>query len=656
MYATTPATAAQSPEENPAFLIRDVARAIIISPMKLGLPASVRVLVLPLCLSGCATAPAPVDSSPSPETSGDPSLTAALAAAPGATASAPLSVLLRDHWAWRLASDPVTASSYGVHAYDNALSARGPDASAESRRVRDAFLTRARSISTDALSPADQVTLRLFMEELEASQNADVCVFDEWTLSPRGNPITEFNYLPEIHPADSAEDAANYLARVEAIPASIDATLDSLESGVTRGLFANAESSGRVLEMVKRQLAQPLEEWPMFAPAARYAAVASDEDAARFTAALTAALKDGVAPALDRYGTFIETRVLPSARSDEAPGLSGLEIGEPCYEALVRAYTTLPMTAAEVHETGLREIAKINQEMMNLGEKLFGTRDLPTILTKLRTDRALYFETRDGVQAAAQEVLDEAREAMPRFFGRLPKADCTVVPIPEYEAPFTTIAYYREPNPDGSKPGEYYINTYDPSSRPRYEARVLGVHEAIPGHHLQIAIAQELPDLPSFRKYGGMTVFVEGWALYTERLAEEMGLYHDDLDRMGMLSFDAWRASRLVVDTGLHAKGWSRQEAVQFMLDHTALAANNIDNEVDRYIVWPGQALAYKTGQLEIWALRRRAEEALKDAFVLSEFHTVLLSGGAVNLLELRRRVDAWIAAQGAGISSAPPS
>ena len=299
--------------------------------MKLGLPASVRVLVFPLCLTGCATAPPTVDSAPSSAATGEPSLTAALAAAPGATASATLAALLRDHWGWRLASDPVTASSYGVRAYDSALGDRGPVASAESKRARDAFLTRAKSVSIDNLSAEDQVTLRLFIAELEANQNADVCAFEEWTLSPRGNPITEFNYLPEIHPADSAADAANYLARVEAIPASIDATLASLELGVTRGLFANAESSGRVLEMVTRQLAQPLEEWPMFAPAARYAAIASDEDAARFTAALTAALTDGVAPALDRYGTFIETRVLPSARSDEAPGLAGLEIGEPCY-------------------------------------------------------------------------------------------------------------------------------------------------------------------------------------------------------------------------------------------------------------------------------------------------------------------------------------
>lgn len=624
----------------------------MICPMDSGHSAPLCVLVLPLALAGCAAAPSTNNISPEATSSAEPTLAAAIDASPGATTSTALAGLLREHWEWRLRSDPVTASAYGVHAFDDQLGARGPSASELSRQLRDGFLERATALSVDSLSGDDQVTLRLFIEELEASRNADVCAFEEWTLSPRGNPITEFNYLPELHPVDSAEDAANYLARVKAIPAAIDATLSSLRLGVDRGLFANAESSTRVLAMVKRQLAEPLEAWPMFAPAARYAKVANPEDSAKFTNALTVALNNDVMPALIRYASFIEESVLPSARSDDTPGLAGLEIGGACYEALVRSYTTLPMNAEDVHKTGLREIAKINEEMRTLGKKLFGTRELSAILKTLRTDPKLYFQTREGVQAAAQEILDEAREAMPKFFGRLPRAECTVVPIPDYEAPFTTIAYYREPNPDGSKPGEYYINTLDPSSRPRYEARVLGVHEAIPGHHLQISIAQELPDLPTFRKYGGMTVFVEGWALYTERLADEMGLYHDDLDRMGMLSFDAWRASRLVVDTGLHAKGWSRQRAVEFMLEHTALAPNNIDNEVDRYIVWPGQALAYKTGQLEIWKLRRHAEETLRAAFVLSDFHTVVLSGGAVNLNELRRRIDDWIRSQGGQTST----
>ena len=601
-----------------------------------------------LILSGCAAgAPSrqirPRLSAPSlASPGGDPDLAAAIDGAAGATTDAALASLLREHWAWRLSQSPTTASSYGIHAYDDRLDARGPDASARARADRDVFLGRAEALDIDAMSEGDRVTARMFLEELRGAREADACEFETWTLSPRSNPVTEFNYLPELHELDTPEDAAIYLARVRAIPAAIDQTLASLRVGATAGRFANLESSTRVLAMVRAPLEQPLARWPLMSAATRYDARDAG-DAGAFRAALTLAIEEGVRPALGRYADFIEQDVLPSARGDEAPGLSSLPIGAQCYAALVRSYTTLPRTAQEVHEVGMREIEAINEEMRELGERLFQTRDLAEILERLRTDPALYFTTRDEVQQAAQDILDDAAAAMPRFFSREPQAACRVVPIPDYEAPFTTIAYYREPNPDGSKPGEYFINTLDPTTRPRYEARVLGVHEAIPGHHLQIAISQELPDLPAFRKYGGMTVFVEGWALYTERMAEEMGLYRNDLDRMGVLSFDAWRASRLVVDTGLHAMGWSREQAKQFMLEHTALAPNNIDNEVDRYIVWPGQALAYKTGQLEIWALRRQAEAALGERFDLAEFHTAVLSGGAVTLGILEDQVQAWV-------------
>jgi uncharacterized protein (DUF885 family) len=230
-------------------------------------------------------------------------------------------------------------------------------------------------------------------------------------------------------------------------------------------------------------------------------------------------------------------------------------------------------------------------------------------------------------------------------FGVLPQADCVVKPIPAHEAPYTTIAYYQPASPDGTRSGVYYVNTYAPETRPRHEAEALAWHESIPGHHLQIAIAQELPDTPAFRKHMGMTAFVEGWALYTERLADEMGLYSGDVDRLGMLSFDAWRAARLVVDTGIHHKGWSRRQAEDFLRTHTPLADNNIVNEVDRYIGWPGQALGYKTGQIVFWQLRRRAEQALGECFDLKGFHDAVLTGGPVPLPVLERQVDAWIAA-----------
>ncbi|MEM6926911.1 MAG: DUF885 domain-containing protein, partial [Myxococcota bacterium] len=311
--------------------------------------------------------------------------------------------------------------------------------------------------------------------------------------------------------------------------------------------------------------------------------------------------------------------------------------------ARIEDHTTLSRTADELHELGLASLRSIHAEFRTLGQAVFGTDDLTTIFERLRSDDALRFETAEQVEQTAEDALARAREAMPAFFGRLPQAPCIVEPIPEYLAPHTTIAYYQLPRPDGSRPGIYYVNTYAPETRPRHEAEVLAFHESIPGHHLQIAIGQELDALPAFRRHASFTAFIEGWALYTERLSEEMGLYTSDTDRLGMLSFDAWRASRLVVDTGLHAKGWSRQQAETFMAENTPLAINNIANEVDRYVNTPGQALAYKVGQLEIARLRDQAREQLGEAFSYPDFHDQVLGAGAVPLPVLASRIEAWL-------------
>jgi uncharacterized protein (DUF885 family) len=320
--------------------------------------------------------------------------------------------------------------------------------------------------------------------------------------------------------------------------------------------------------------------------------------------------------------------------------------GLACYDRLIKVHTSLPLAADEIHRIGLEEVARVRAEMTALGSKLFGTSDLAAIQKRLRLDAALYFGTRDAVENKAEQALRRAEAALPHWLGHLPRTPCVVKRVEAYEEKDTTIAYYRQPAVDGSRPGTYYINTYAPTTRPRYEAEVLAFHESVPGHHTQIAIAQEMSGLPEFRKHLGPTAFVEGWALYTERLADEMGLYSNDLDRMGMLSFDAWRATRLVVDTGLHVKGWSRQQAIKYMLDNTALAPNNIDNEVDRYIGWPGQALAYKLGQREIMALRKEAQDHLGGAFDIRSFHDHVLANGAVSLKVLREQVEAWMSAR----------
>ena len=294
--------------------------------------------------------------------------------------------------------------------------------------------------------------------------------------------------------------------------------------------------------------------------------------------------------------------------------------------------------------TGLEEIRRIDAEFVELGARLLGTDGLQPTLKALREDPALYFTTRDEVADVARASLERANAAVGDWFGLLPKTPCEVVVMPAHEEKHSTIAYYREPAGDGSRPGQFYINTYAPETRPRYEAETLAFHESVPGHHLQIALAQELEHLPDFRRFWGSTAYIEGWGLYTERLSEEMGLLTSELARFGVLSFDAWRASRLVVDTGIHALGWTRQAAIDYLAAHTALGLNNVANEVDRYIAYPGQALAYKVGQLELLRLRAEARARQGDRFDIRRFHDAVLGEGALPLPVLRQVVERSLA------------
>ncbi len=554
-----------------------------------------------------------------------------------------LASLLDEHWAWTMRNSPLWASALGDRSGDGKLGDGSPAAIAAQRAERQAFLERARALQqSGGLNRADALTNRIFVLTLDNEIAVDGCGFEQWSLSPRNNPVTALGYLPEIRPLEGAHDLDKLVARYQAMAPSIRDEVANLKLGAQAGRFANAESTQRVLDMVTDQLATPTNEW-----AAVTAVTWVDAAPEGAQDALIAVLDTDVRPALHEYAELIEGTILPSARTGGDAGLTGLgDDGGSCYSALIRSHTSLDKTADEIHQIGLDELAKIHAEFAVIGQRVWGTSDRAQIFEKLRTDPALYFETAEQVEAKAADALAQAKAKMPEYFGRLPEADCVVKRVPEHEAPYTTVAYYRQPAADGSRPGEYRINVHAPETRPRHEAAVLAYHESIPGHHLQIAIAQELPELPAFRRHDGTTAYVEGWALYTERLADEMGLYQDDVDRLGMLSYDAWRASRLVVDTGVHHKGWTREQAVLFMIQNTPLAPNNIDNEVDRYISWPGQALAYKLGQLEIWRLRRLAEDALRDDFDIRGFHDVVLSEGAVPLGVLESNVRQWVDGQ----------
>ncbi len=540
-----------------------------------------------------------------------------------------------------MARSPLSATSLGDHRYDDRLDAHSPAAGEAARAQRDRFLARAKAIPAGSLGPADATTLELFIETLAASKGADVCHSDEWGLSARSNATTVLGSLGDLQPVQTEADAANYLARVRGMPTYVDEDIANLALGVKSGRTPNATSVALVIGQVDALLAQPVAEWPAAVPLAspRPAVAAAAEQ--RFHDGLLAALETEITPALVRYRAFLSDTLLPAARGPDRDGAWALPDGDACYAAEVLVHTTLPFKPAELHQVGLDELERIHAEMLALGQSLFGISDLPTLVEKLRTDPSLRFGSADEILQKANANLAAAKARIPAFFGHLPAADCQVRAIPDYEAPYTYIGYYQQLVP-GEQPGYYYVNTYQPETRTTFEASVLAFHESIPGHHLQIAIGRELPEMPAFRKNLEISSFEEGWALYTERLADEMGLYATDLDRLGMLSFDSWRASRLVVDTGIHAMRWNRAQAEAFMLANTALAPNNIHNEVDRYITWPGQALAYKTGQMAIRALRVESETKLGTRFSLPAFHDAVLGGGSVTLPVLQRRVRAW--------------
>jgi uncharacterized protein (DUF885 family) len=546
-------------------------------------------------------------------------------------------------WEDYLGSHPLTATLLGFREHDAGM----PDVSPGGRRALRGrlagFLERAQGLDSPALEPAARDTRSALIAELEgqiAELDADL---ESWTLDPLAGPQVTLLQLPALQTIDTPERARDLAARYRAIGPYLDAHAANLERSLADGKVAPASAAERVDEQLAELLARPLETWELLVPARRARERWPDGEGEALAAALEAAVRDVVAPAFERYARAVRDRVLPRARPGDRAGLDALPGGEEAYRKLIRVHTSLDVGPEEAHAFGHEALETIRDGLRELGGRALGTVDLATILSRLRGDPELYFQNREEIETTARRALERARQALPEVLGRLPRSACEVRRIEPFEEAHSTIAYYRNPAADGSRPGTYYVNTSAPETRPRYEAEALAYHESIPGHHVQIALSQEREDLPQFRRHLGVTAFVEGWGLYAELLAEEMGLYGADLDRIGRLSFDAWRASRLVVDTGLHALGWSRQRAIDFMLANTALGRNNIVNEVDRYIVWPGQALAYKIGQREILRLRDEARQRRGASFDGRAFHDELLAHGAPGLPLIRERIEAWL-------------
>ena len=550
--------------------------------------------------------------------------------------------LAQDYWERRMVNEPVFATALGDRRYDDRL----PDITPKGRQrvvgEYEELLRKAEGTTVDGES--EKLVRTALLVDLKSVIDYVSCGLDDWTVDPLRGPQIDLMNIESIQSVRSSEEGTAMVRRWKAMGGYIDDHIANLRGGLAEGKVSAKANVEKVIDELLELVAKPDAQWALLRPLEVSHDDWTETQRADFRDGLTEAISGSVRPAMVRYLRFLQMEVQPRARPDTKPGIMHVEGGADAYRRLIHVHTSLNLTPEELHSTGLREVARINSEMEVLGEKALGTRDRQKVLQTLRSDSSLYFKDGEEVFQKAEEALARAKAAIPRWFGRLPKTDCEVARMLEHEQKHSTIAYYLPPAQDGSRPGRYYINTSAPETRPRYEAEALAYHESIPGHHLQIAVAQELTGFPEFMKNSGVTAFIEGWGLYSERLADEMGLYSSDLDRIGILSYDSWRACRLVVDTGMHAMGWTRDQAIDFMLQNSALAKNNIVNEVDRYISWPGQALAYKTGQLELLRLRNEAQARLGSRFDIMKFHDAVLGSGAIPLEALRQKVSEYMA------------
>ena len=559
------------------------------------------------------------------------------------TASEALSDLAEEFWQGLMRAQPTWATILGDRRFDDLLDNNSPEGQdAERARLSD-IARRASAIDPNRLSAQERTTRSTLIEESERELAQLGTGLERWNIDQLNGPQTFFMDLPDMQPISTPTEADAMVRRWQKVGPYMDQVSANLRMGLANGEVATRAVTERVVDIVAGIVKRPLAAWPPMTVATAEHPDWSAADRERFRAGMEEAIERGVRPAYARFLKLVEREILPIARPDDRLGIMHVPGGAEAYRKLILAHTTLSLTAEEIHEIGLREMDRIDAEMAELGRRVLGTPDRQSTIARLRDDPSLRFATAEEVQASAEASLARAQAALPQWFGRTCRALCEVTPVPEHAQEHQTIAYYTWPAIDGSRPGRFWINLFAPETRPRYEAEALAFHEAVPGHHLQIALAQELEGVPAFQRNLGPTAFAEGWGLYTERLADEMGLYSSEMSRFGVISFDAWRAGRLVVDTGIHAFGWSRAQAVDYLRDHTALGYNNIDNEVDRYISYVGQALAYKIGQLEILRLRREAEAALGERFDIRAFHDVVLGAGAIPLATLRERVEDWI-------------
>ncbi len=549
--------------------------------------------------------------------------------------------ILTAEWEKRLIENPEWATRLGDDRYNHRLNDVSFEAIKKRQKDNRALHVRLKEIDRSALSEPDQLSYDLYVQKLERSNHG-------YRYKTYFMPIDQmcgiqigFAGMPDYAPFDTAEDYQNYISRLRAFPKKIEQTIDLMKRGIETGWTHPKIILRLVPDQIKAQYNRPIVESPLFRPFKEFPDSFSGSRKDNFVVDATSTIKQSVYPAYIALYTFIIETYLPACR--ETIAATALPGGRSYYDHRVKDYTTTNLTPEEIHERGLNEVDRIRQEMKLVIKKVGFKGTFKEFLDSLRADSNFYYLNENDLLDEYRVICKKADAQLPQLFGQLPRLPYGVKRIPDYQAPASPTAYYYSGSQEAGRPGFFMANTYLLDTRPKYEMEALSLHEAVPGHHLQIALAQELEDLPKFRRYGGYTAFVEGWALYAEKLGEEMGFYKDPYSRFGQLTYEMWRACRLVVDTGMHALGWTREQAIDLMLANTAKTENDVIVEIDRYIAWPGQALAYKIGELKILELRAKAEKELGISFDIRKFHDVVLGNGALPLDMLEKQVLDYI-------------
>jgi uncharacterized protein (DUF885 family) len=559
--------------------------------------------------------------------------------------------LFKREWEVRLKENPLFATSVGRHEYDDRLpSATLADLQRENAETR-AFLDELKGIDRAKLPAADQVNYDIFRRQLE-NRIADFELGDyQMPFNADSGFHSGFSRLPEEVPLATAQDYQNYISRLRAWPRYVREQIELMRAGIGRGFTVPRETLNGYDKTISAHVLDDPAKSVFWVPFDKFPSTVPEGDRERLRQEGRSAVMDGAVAGYREFLGFFQKEYLPHARATLAA--TELPNGRAYYQQQIRQYTTLDLSPEEIHQIGLSEVDRISKEMDAVMKQAGFQGDRAAFLKFLRTDPQFYPKTPRELLERASFIAKKIDGKLPSEFGRLPRLPYTVKPVPDDIAPKYTSGRYVEAPQGSTQAGIFWVNTYQLESRPFYNLTALALHESVPGHHLQISLSRELSDLPDFRRFSYISAFGEGWGLYSEWLGLEMGMYDDDpYSNFGRLGYEMWRACRLVVDTGVHAKGWTRQQAIDYMAARASLPLHEVETEVDRYISWPGQALSYKLGEIKIKELRRKAEKELGTAFDVRAFHDVVLGSGAVPLNVLESNVDQWLGARQRGRAS----